>query len=98
VASGSTANIMVTKLMLDALKPREVDLIELALALCSLSHVGTVDIIVTEVDAKTETIKITVKGEGLEIDEVIEEIGKYSTVVRSIDAVTVMKKSEQKAL
>ncbi len=92
MADKNLVNIIVTKLMLDALKPREVDLVELALALCSLDHVGAVDIVVTEVDAKTETVKITVQGEGVDMDKVIEEISKYSTVVRSIDAVTVMKK------
>jgi len=95
VIDKNSVNIIVTKLMLDALKPREVDLVELALALCSLEHIGTVDIVVTEVDAKTETVKITVQGEGVDIDDIMEEISKYSTVVRSIDAVTVMKRSKR---
>ena len=83
--------VSVTKVMLDALKPREVDLVELASALCSLDGVDSVEIIVTEVDVKTETIKVTIYGDEIDLDDVSEEIEKYSTVVRSIDAVTVKK-------
>ena len=84
--------IVVTKVMLDVLKPREVDLIELASALCSLDGVKYVEVVVTEVDAKTETVKITINGDNLDIDDINEEMTTYSTVVRSIDAVTVTKK------
>ncbi|OYT28032.1 MAG: hypothetical protein B6U95_04990 [Thermofilum sp. ex4484_82] len=83
---------VVTKIMLDALKPREVDLIELASALCSLKGVESVEVVVTEVDAKTETVKITINGKDLDIDDINEEMNTYSSVVRSIDAVTVTKK------
>ncbi len=85
------SDVAVTKVMLDALKPREVDLVELASALCSLDGVDSVEIVVTEVDVKTETIKVTIYGNGIDLDDVSDEIEKYSTVVRSIDAVTVKK-------
>lgn len=83
--------VAITKVMLDALKPREVDLVDLASALCSLDGVDSVEIVVTEVDVKTETIKVTIHGNGIDLDDVSEEIERYSTVVRSIDAVTVKK-------
>jgi len=85
------SDVAVTKVMLDALKPREVDLVELASALCSLDGVDSVEIVVTEVDVKTETIKVTIYGNGIDLDDVSDEIEKYSTVIRSIDAVTVKK-------
>lgn len=79
----------ISRLTLDALKPREVYITDLALALGELKGIENVDIHVTEVDAKTETLKITLTGKGISVDEVEELLKKYSTVIRSIDAVRV---------
>ena len=83
--------IGISRLTLDALKPREVYITDLALALGELRGIENVDIHVTEVDAKTETLKITLTGKGISMEEVEELLEKYSTVIRSIDAVRVSK-------
>ena len=79
--------IGISRLTLDALKPREVYITDLA----ELKGIENVDIHVTEVDAKTETLKITLTGKGISMEEVEELLEKYSTVIRSIDAVRVSK-------
>ncbi|HLB70549.1 MAG TPA: DUF211 domain-containing protein, partial [Candidatus Methanoperedens sp.] len=55
-----TMHVAVRRLLLDAFKPRESSIIELSKAICSTEGAEEVDIIVSEVDSKTETIKVTV--------------------------------------
>lgn len=77
--------------MIDALKPREVPITELSKAICTAKGVKEVDIVVTEVDAKTETVKITITGSNIDFDEVARIISQNSAAIRSIDQVTVYK-------
>ncbi len=79
----------ITRVTLDVLKPREVRIEDLALALGEVEGVDSVDITVTEVDARTETLKVTISGRGVSLEEVENVMNKYSTIIRSIDAVTV---------
>jgi len=87
----SNSKIGVTKLTLDVLKPREVKITDLALALGEIKGIENVEIYVTEVDAKTETLKITISGWDMPPDEIEELVNKYGSI-RSIDAVVVSKK------
>lgn len=84
-------SISIRKLLIDALKPREVPITELSKAICAAKGVKEVDIVVTEVDAKTETVKITIIGSNIDFDEVVRIISQNSAAIRSIDQVTAHK-------
>lgn len=84
-------SIVIRKLLIDALKPREIPITELSRAICAAKGVREVDIIVTEVDAKTETVKITITGSNIDFDEVTKIMAENSAAIRSIDQVIVCK-------
>ena len=84
-------SVAIKRLLLDALKPRETSIIELAKALGSVGGVEDVDIIVSEVDSKTETIKLTFKGPQIEYDAVTKTMERYSISIRGVDEVSVSK-------
>jgi len=94
VESQDSSKIAIRKVILDALKPRDLDLRELSSRICSLDGVNEVEIEVREVDAKTETIKIIVKGEDICYDEVQEELSELGVAVRSLDGIVVFKRTE----
>lgn len=92
--SQDSSRIAIKKIILDALKPRDLDLRELSSRICSLDGVNEVEIEVREVDAKTETIKIIVRGEDICYDEVQEELSELGVAVRSLDGIVVFKRPE----
>jgi hypothetical protein len=88
-------SVAIRRLLLDALKPRETSIIELAKALGSVNGVEGVDIVVSEVDSKTETIKLTVRGPQIEYAAVTEMMEKYGISIRGVDEINVTKHSEE---
>lgn len=52
----------IRRLLLDLLKSHETAIIELAKAIGQVGGVAGADIIVSEVDSKTGTLKLTIKG------------------------------------
>jgi len=86
---GEEKEVGIVRVTLDVLKPREVSLEDLALALGEVKGVETVDITVTEVDARTETLKVTVSGQGISLEELEKVMNEHSAIIRSIDAVSV---------
>lgn len=81
--------VNIKRLVLDSLKPRETSIIELSQALCSVDGVDEVDITVTEVDVKTETIKLVVRGTNINYDEISKVMAEHGAIVRSIDEISV---------
>jgi hypothetical protein len=77
--------------VIDGLKPREITIVSLSKMLCSVSGVEEVSIVVTEVDTKTETVKLTITGSNIDYDSVVKAMSENSTVIRSIDEVTAAK-------
>ena len=88
-------SVAIRRLLLDALKPRETSIIELAKALGSVNGVEGVDIVVSEVDSKTETIKLTVRGPRIQYDDVTKMMEKYGISIRGVDEINVTKHTEQ---
>jgi len=86
---GEEKEVGIVRVTLDVLKPREVGLEDLALALGEVQGVETVDITVTEVDARTETLKVTVSGRGISLEDLEKVMNEHSAIIRSIDAVSV---------
>ena len=83
--------VTIRRITIDALKPREIEIIDLSKVLCDVDGVDEVDIAVTEVDVRTETVKIVIKGKDVDFDEVSKIMEKYGVVMRSIDEVSVKK-------
>jgi len=76
------------RLVLDVLKPRELDTIQLAKLICELDGVSRVDVAVVEVDVRTETLKLTVEGGSIDIEEVHKLLEDHGCALRSIDALS----------
>ncbi|MHC1563949.1 MAG: DUF211 domain-containing protein [Candidatus Hecatellaceae archaeon] len=81
----------IRRIVLDSLKPREASIIELSQALCSVKGVNEVDITVTEVDVKTETIRLVIRGSNINYDELSKVMVDHGSTIRSIDEISVAK-------
>jgi hypothetical protein len=84
-------NINIRRVLIEALKSRETSLVDLSQALCSANGVDECDIIVTDVDAKTETVKLTVRGSNIEYNEILKILQDNGVSVKGIDEVSVSK-------
>uniref|UniRef100_A0A7C3WLU9 DUF211 domain-containing protein n=1 Tax=Thermofilum pendens TaxID=2269 RepID=A0A7C3WLU9_THEPE len=80
--------VSLTRVVLDVLKPRELGLSELVKAVCEEVGAGQVSADIVEVDVKTETVKMTVEGEDLDLDLLLEKLEELGCAVRSIDSIT----------
>ena len=81
----------IRRLVLDSLTPRESSLLDLSKTLAEVKGVDEVDINVTEVDVKTETVKLIIRGTNINYDGVTEVLDKYGVTLRSIDEISVCK-------
>jgi len=89
-ASEEEREITIRRVTIDALKPREIGIIDLSKVLCDIDGVEEVDISVTEVDVRTETVKIVLKGK-IDFESVSKIMEEYGVVIRSVDEVSVRK-------
>jgi hypothetical protein len=83
--------VMIRQILLDVLKPRESSLVDLAKALGSSEGVEETDIVVSEVDSRTETLKITVKGQRINYEALTRVMDRQGISIRGIDAIHVGK-------
>jgi hypothetical protein len=83
--------IHIRRVLIEALKPRETSLVELSQAICSVSGVEECDIVVTDVDVKTETIKLTVRGPNIEYEGISKIMQEYGMSIKGMDEISVMK-------
>jgi len=81
--------VAVRRILMDALKPRELSIVELAKALGSVDEKAEIEIVVSEVDAKTETLKVTIKGWNIDYKSVSKIMDQYGVSVRGIDEINV---------
>ena len=81
--------VHIKRMVIDSLKPRETTILDLSKALCDVKGVDEVDITVTEVDVKTETIKITVRGSDIGYEELTKVMSEYGATIRSLDEINV---------
>jgi len=82
----------IKRLVLDSLKPRESSLLDLSKTLAEVNGIEEVDINVTEVDVKTETVKLTIRGTSIDYDGITKTLDEYGVTLRSIDEISVHKK------
>ncbi|MGE5556174.1 MAG: DUF211 domain-containing protein [Methanocella sp.] len=83
--------VNIRRLLIEALKARETSLVDLSQALCSANGVDECDIVVTDVDAKTETVKLTVRGSNIEYDAILSILQDNGVSVKGVDEVSVSK-------
>jgi hypothetical protein len=81
--------VKVKRLVVDSLKPLETPKLDLALALGRVEGVDGVTLSVTEVDSKTETIRLLIDGQDINYDHVQDVFSVFGAAVRSIDEIEV---------
>ena len=84
-------SVNIKRMLVDALKPRETSIMDLSRALCAVNGVEEVDAIVSEVDVKTETIKITIKGPNINYSDLTKVMDEYGVAVKGVDEVRIVK-------
>ncbi len=83
--------IHIRRVLIEALKSRETALVELSQTICAVNGVEECDIVVTDVDAKTETIKLTVRGANIEYSGILNILQENGVSVKGVDEVNVSK-------
>jgi len=78
----------IKRLILDVLKPHAPSIIELAERLGDLPGISGVNISLEEVDAETDSVKITIEGTDISYGSVKKEISGCGAVIHSIDGVS----------
>ncbi|MFQ6125821.1 MAG: DUF211 domain-containing protein [Candidatus Heimdallarchaeota archaeon] len=83
----------IRRLVLDVLKPHNPNIVFLADHLCTQEEITGVNITVVEVDAETESVKITIDGSKLDFDKIRLELEDHGAVIHSIDQAVATKDS-----
>lgn len=83
----------IRRLVLDILKPHQPNAIEFSSALADLGVDYQVNLIVTEVDEKTETIIVTIEAQDINFAEISANVQKMGASIHSIDEVEVSSES-----
>jgi len=78
----------IKRIILDVLKPHVPSIIEVAERLAGLEGITGVNISLEEVDAETDSIKITIEGANINYNSVKKEISSCGAVIHSIDGVS----------
>ena len=78
----------VKRIILDVLKPHAPSIIEVAEKLGGLEGISGVNISLEEVDAETDSIKITIEGNNINYSNVNKTITECGAVIHSIDGVS----------
>jgi hypothetical protein len=78
----------IKRLILDVLKPHNPSIIELAERLGCIDGIEGVNISLEEVDAETDSVKITIEGKNIDFGQVKKEIAECGASIHSIDGVS----------
>jgi len=85
----------IRRLVLDVLKLRDPPLPEFASTLCELPNIEGVKVSLVEIDQNTESVKVTMEGENINLDKVQKMMKNHGAVIHSIDEVVVQKKTSR---
>ncbi len=83
--------IHLRRLVIEGTKPREISSVELADRLCRIHGVDECEIIVTDVDSRTMTLKFTIRGPNINYTELRKAMADSSVAVKGVDEITVSK-------
>ena len=78
----------IKRIILDVLKPHAPSIIDVAERLAGLEGITGVNISLEEVDAETDSVKITIEGSNIDYNAVEKEISDCGAVVHSVDGVS----------
>jgi len=82
----------IKRVVLDVLKLRDPPIAEFALRLCSMPDIEGVKVTLIEIDQNTESVKVIMEGDSVDLDYVQKMMKDYGAVVHSIDEVEVGKR------
>ena len=82
----------VQRLVLDVLKPHQPNALEFAHSIAALGKSYRVNIRVVEVDEHTETLQVSIEGDGLAFERINSTIDEAGASLHSIDEVCVVGK------
>jgi len=83
----------IKRLVLDVLKLRDPPLPDFASTLCALPNIEGVKVSLVEIDQNTESVKVTMEGDNINLDIVQKLMKNHGAVIHSIDEVVVQKKN-----
>ncbi len=86
---------VIKKVVLDVLKPLEPSIVDMATEIASVEGIENVNITSIEIDRNTESVKISVEGNDVNIEKIKVVIEKLGGVIHSVDEVTSSKKRKQ---
>jgi len=86
----------IVRLVLDVLKPHNPNIIEFSKGISQLKGIKKVDSSVLEVDVETESIKIVIDGNDLDVSKIEEVIKRLGGAIHSIDEVIIEKYESKK--
>ena len=78
----------IKRVILDVLKPHQPSIIEVAKILSELDGISGVNISLEEVDAQTDSVKITIEGTNIDYELVKNKLAECDAVIHSIDGVS----------
>lgn len=79
--------VILKRMVLDVLKPRQPSIVEFATALAELGEGYRVAVKVDEVDDRTESVMVTVEGNELDLEVIQERIMALGGSLHSIDEI-----------
>jgi len=84
-------SVRIRRILLDALKPRDTSVVDLSKTLCSVEGVDECGVVVVDVDVKTETIKLTIKGHNIDYDAMSKIMEEQALSIKGVDEIDVEK-------
>ena len=84
----------VKRVLFDVLKPREISIINLSRILGSAEGSEQVDAVVSEADAKTETVSVTISGVHVDTESAIKLMEESGVSIKGIDEISVEKNKD----
>ena len=78
----------IKRIILDVLKRHAPSIIEVAQKIGSLDGISGVNISLEEVDADTDSVKVTIEGSSIDYEKVKKAISDCGAVIHSIDGVS----------
>ena len=74
------------------MKPHSPSIVELSKKVAVCDGVHGVNCTIEEVDQETESLHVTVEGDGIDFEKIAEAIRSFGAVIHSIDSVSAGKK------
>lgn len=78
----------IRRLVIDVLKPHEPTLVQFTSEVTEVACVDAVTASLIELDQEVQNVKLTVEGETLELDPVVETVEQLGGTVHSVDEVS----------